>query len=98
MDITETLYLESLELDITNSWTICNYANFLCNERRNFDKAEEYYKICLKCCFKPSILYTYAKFLWQHKKQYDKAEKIYLDCIQDNPDSRNYFIYIYIIY
>ena len=67
-----------------------NYANFLCDIRKDLDKAEKYYKKALEINPKNAHnLGNYADFLNESRKDYDEAEKYYKKAIEIDPNHAN---------
>ena len=59
-----------------------NYANFLCDQRKDYDRAEEYYRRAVDADSNhANHLGNYANFLCDQRKDYDKAEEYYLSLI-----------------
>ena len=69
---------------------LTNYANFLCDQRKDIDKAEEFYKRAMDA--DPKKAYTlgsYAVFLQDERKDIDKAEDFYKRAIDADPKGAN---------
>ncbi len=65
-----------------------NYALFLKNIRKDYDRAEEYDKKAVESNPSNAInLGNYAVFLEKIRKDYDKAEEYYKKAIESNPSN-----------
>ncbi|MDD4446324.1 MAG: SIR2 family protein [Methanothrix sp.] len=74
-DMSENIYIYSINKYPYDSRLLGIYGNFLYKYRKNYDKAEEYFKKSLE--IKPNdsiILRAYADFLSYARKDYDLAE------------------------
>ena len=67
-----------------------NYANFLKNIRKDYDRAEEYYQKALEADPQQAInLGNYAIFLADNRKDYDRAEEYYQKALEADPQNAN---------
>lgn len=72
----------------TVSANLVRYAQFLEQERADYDKAERYYERALEANPKePSVLVPYADFLNRKRNDSDKAEKYFTRAIEIDPNN-----------
>lgn len=70
------------------SANLVRYAQFLEQERADYDKAERYYERALEANPKePSVLVPYADFLNRKRNDSDKAEKYFTRAIEIDPNN-----------
>ena len=82
----ETFLLDLLKQFPNEAGLLKDYAAFLKNIRKDYDKAEEYYKKAIKLDPKNADnIGNYAIFLENIRKDYDKAEEYYKKAIKLDP-------------
>ena len=96
----DALYQEGLNKFSASVELMESYAIFLTNIRRDYDKAERYYKKALE--LDPNDANTnsnYGSFLYESRKDYDKAELYYKKALELEPDTgafhNNYGLFLY---
>ncbi len=85
-----TLYLQGLKQHPDSFELHGNYALFLTDIRKEYDKAEKHYKIALES--EPNDANNngnYAIFLTDIRKEYDEAEKHYKTALKSEPNHAN---------
>ena len=77
----------SAPADPARASSFFDYARFLQNVRRDYDRAEEMYQQAIEA--NPNharILGNYARFLQNVRRDYDRAEEMYQQAIEANPN------------
>jgi tetratricopeptide (TPR) repeat protein len=86
-DEKERIYTEGIE-KTAHPYLISNYAIFLKDIRKDFDKAEQYYLKTLEA--EPddaNFIGNYAMFIDDVRKDFDQAEQHYLKALEAEPDN-----------
>jgi protein O-mannosyl-transferase len=94
----DLIYKKAIKALPTSAPLLGNYAFFLKNERKEFDKVEEFYKRAIEADPKhANNLGNYAVFL-NERKEFDKAEEFYKRAIEADPKKAsilsNYAIFL----
>jgi tetratricopeptide (TPR) repeat protein len=84
------IYRKALDALPQSAELIFNYANFLWETLKDYDRAEEMYKRVLQIApGDADNLGNYASFLWEIRKDYDRAEEIYTRALELDPNNAN---------
>jgi tetratricopeptide (TPR) repeat protein len=84
------IYRQGLEHYPDSADLMCSYANFLADQRKDYDAAEVMYKKALE--LNPGdadITGNYALFLADQRKDYDAAEAMFKKALELNPSNAN---------
>jgi len=85
--INEYVYVQAIKKS-SSAANLLRYAQFLEQEREDYDNAELYYERALNAAQKdPSILVTYANFLTQKRNDSSKAEKYLKSALEIDPNN-----------
>ncbi len=88
-DRADRIYREGIE-QVEDPRLLGNYALFLQNVRKDFDRAEEYYKRALELDPESVIkLGNYALFLQNVRKDFDRAEEHFKRALELDPEHAN---------
>ena len=80
----------SAPADPARASSFFDYARFLQNVRRDYDRAEEMYQRAIEANPKDAdILNNYAVLLETVRRDYDRAEEVYQRAIEANPNHAN---------
>ncbi|MDD4615451.1 MAG: tetratricopeptide repeat protein [Caldisericia bacterium] len=91
-DKKEIIHQEGLREIQNNPYLMGSYANFLCDIRKDYNRAEEYYKKALELNPKNSDnLGNYANFLCHIRKDYDRAEEYYKKALELDPKNSDHY-------
>jgi len=95
----DTTYQKGLEKFPSSEWLLSNYALFLEEIRKDYDRAEGYYQKALEVDPNGAeILCNYANFLNTIRKDYDKAEGYYQKALEVDPSNAeilsNYAVFL----
>jgi Tfp pilus assembly protein PilF len=83
-------YTRALTADPAHANNLVNYASFLKNIRKDYDKAETYYtRVLTADPANANTLGNYASFLNNIRKDYDKAETYYTRALTADPAHAN---------
>jgi tetratricopeptide (TPR) repeat protein len=86
LDEAETNFLQAIEVSPGNPFCLGLYAQFLNDQRQDYDAAERYYLQALNAdpCDADN-LGNYARFLNYQRQDYDAAERYYLQALDADP-------------
>lgn len=77
-------YQKILDIDPSDADSLNNYANILADQKRNFSKAEEYYKKAIELRPREGLFYYNLAILYEQYRRYDLAKDIYEKVIDKN--------------
>jgi protein O-mannosyl-transferase len=86
----DTIYQEGIKIFPKSAELHCSYAIFLADNRKEYDRAEEFFKKAIE--LNPDLAINigiYANFLTINRKEYDKAEELFKKAIELDPDNAN---------
>lgn len=86
LEAAERCMAAALEAEPDNAVSLGNYANFLCDERRDLDRAEAMYRRAIAADPEALFLCNFATFLCDERRDLDGAEASYQAALELDPE------------